>query len=448
RSSVYGRFAVLPGSPGEALDFACAVMAKARDAKVALTIGVAQGPILPTTDALGGNIAGIAINQAARLAFLDSAHCFIAVEAPVAQQAFDDRTRPDWSFNPPIPQPPENRKVKQTELSFRSIKEISPEPPVSPADAPHELGARSENACVINVDIVKYSQNDLREMVVVAFRLLHEGLTHANQSTGGNPAPRGRYYAPGGDGGVFVYRDGEGGGLSEAWSFIKSLWDECRDSVAIRIGVAFQSVVLIDNEYPVGKGVLVADKLSAEAQIDAICSDREFWEHDLIKPKRRSWQQTEHLAESGVMAYLVSDRCTPVVPKPIEVQQWVEKHRQRIEETLLGFCDTALLREIFEALHPNEPTEGDQGKLARRVASTLTSEPGLQRNGPIGHLNALRRRWTVSQRTLEMERLRLVLDYTLPIRIHRATARDIVRQWRAGAKIIVGTATAWGASPS
>src|SRR4051812_37571702 len=79
-SSVYGRFWVVPESVREALRCAEAVLDAAAAGGVRLGVGVTVGRIEVTEDLLERNVAGMAINQAARLAFLDENEGRIAVD--------------------------------------------------------------------------------------------------------------------------------------------------------------------------------------------------------------------------------------------------------------------------------------------------------------------------------------------------------------------------------
>src|SRR5262245_9522661 len=69
-SSVYGRFWVVPRSVRQALGCAQAVLEAAAAGGVPLGVGVTVGRIELTADLLEQNVAGMAINHAARLAFL------------------------------------------------------------------------------------------------------------------------------------------------------------------------------------------------------------------------------------------------------------------------------------------------------------------------------------------------------------------------------------------
>jgi hypothetical protein len=71
----------------EALRCAESVLEAAAAAGVGLGIGVTVGPIEPTRDLLEDNVAGIAINQAARLAFLEGNDGCIAVDEEVVRLA-------------------------------------------------------------------------------------------------------------------------------------------------------------------------------------------------------------------------------------------------------------------------------------------------------------------------------------------------------------------------
>jgi hypothetical protein len=120
-SSVYGRFWILPNSVRQALRCAETVLSSAAAAGVGLGIGITVGRIEAVQDLVEDNVAGMAINHTARLAFLEGNEGRIAVDEEVVEDATDAGPFTAASFSNP-----QFGKVKQTELHYRWLERPSP----------------------------------------------------------------------------------------------------------------------------------------------------------------------------------------------------------------------------------------------------------------------------------------------------------------------------------
>ena len=123
-SSVYGRFWVVQRSVRLALGCAESILEAAAAAGVGLGIGVTVGRIEVTQDLLEENVAGMAINHAARLAFLEGNEGRIAVDDEVIGDAVDAGPFTVASFSSL-----QAGKVKRTELRYRWLERPSPPSP-------------------------------------------------------------------------------------------------------------------------------------------------------------------------------------------------------------------------------------------------------------------------------------------------------------------------------
>jgi hypothetical protein len=275
-SSVYGRFWVVPKSVREALRCAEAVLEAAAAAGVGLGIGVTVGRIEVTQDLLEENVAGLAINHAARLAFLDGNEGRIAVDEEVVGLAVDAGPFTDESFSDP-----QTGKVKRTELSYRWLERPCPSVTVAPSSHVSDTLAQ-----VVVYDIVRFSEMSQRDLVRSVEDLRHavrRSLESAGLARWGDGD--GLWYAPAGDGGVVVFGPQRG---RAAWSFAQALLAHTADRVPVRLGIATGIVVVVDKNLPVGKGVLRADRLSGLAEVGQPCVSQQFW-RSLDEHEREDW---------------------------------------------------------------------------------------------------------------------------------------------------------------
>jgi class 3 adenylate cyclase len=264
-SSVYGRFWVVPRSVREVLRCAEAVLEAAAAGGVRLGVGITVGRIEVTQDLLEENLAGMAINHAARLAFLDGNEGCIAVDEEVVGDATDAGPFTAASFSSP-----QAGKVKRTELRYRWLERPSP----SIAEVPSSQ-VSDTLAQVVVYDIVRFSEMPQRDLVRAVEDLRH-AVRRSLESAGLVRWTDGDdlWYAPAGDGGVVVFGPERGRAV---WSFVQALLAHTADRVPVRVGIASGIVVVVGENLPVGKGVLRADRLSGLAEVGQPCVSQRFW---------------------------------------------------------------------------------------------------------------------------------------------------------------------------
>ncbi|HEX8199144.1 MAG TPA: hypothetical protein VF590_01560 [Isosphaeraceae bacterium] len=278
-SSVYGRFWVVPRSVRQALRCAESVLESAAVVGVGLGMGITVGRIEVTQDLLEENVAGMAINHAARLAFLDENEGRIAVDDVVVDDAVEAGPFTIKSFSSP-----QSGKVKRTELLYRWLERPSPALAEAPSSDVSETLAQ-----VVVYDIVRFSEMSQRDLVRSVEDLRHavrRSLESAGLAkwTDGD----GLWYAPAGDGGVVVFGPERG---RAAWSFAQALLAHTADRVPVRLGIASGIVVVVDANRPVGKGVLRADRLSGLAEVGQPCVSQRFW-RSLDDHEKEDWLST------------------------------------------------------------------------------------------------------------------------------------------------------------
>jgi class 3 adenylate cyclase len=265
-SSVYGRFWVVPRSVREALRWAEAVRQCAATGGVQLGMGVTVGRIEVTEDLLKQNVAGMAINHAARLAFLDGNDGRIAVD----EEVVSDATDAGQPYTSDAFSTIQSGKVKRTELHYHWLERPAPAVATAPSSQVPETLAQ-----VVVYDIARFSEKPQRDLVSSVEDLRH-AVRRSLESTGLArwTDAGGLWYAPAGDGGVIVFGPERS---RAAWSFAQALLAHTADRVPIRIGIASGIVVVVDKNLPVGKGVLQADRLSGLAEVGQPCVSKRFW---------------------------------------------------------------------------------------------------------------------------------------------------------------------------
>jgi len=127
--SPYGGAVVVLDRVGVALDIAEHLLEAAASRGVRLAIGLHEGPVLDTWDVVKHNLAGSAINYAARLAGLLQAEGTAVASVELVKEAGRARSRTRGRFGAV-----EHDKVKDTPLAFRRFdtrQEVSAAPPPS-----------------------------------------------------------------------------------------------------------------------------------------------------------------------------------------------------------------------------------------------------------------------------------------------------------------------------
>jgi class 3 adenylate cyclase len=277
-SSVYGRFLCFPHSV-PALNTACRVLDQAASQGVRLSIGIDAGR-LETVDDLGAkNVIGAPINLAARLAARENAEGAITLTPDVYSAAIQHE-----GFTKDCFEGPWDGKVKRTGFQYYLLKHTAPNigrlVPLADScqDAAHVVVYDIAGFSGKNPDEQWQAVTKLRRPIISILVNLGADARIKNQQL---------WYAPGGDGGVLVFAP-ENGGDEAAWLFARELVRLCREGVEIRVGIATGSVVVIEDQLPVGSAVLLADKLCGYPPSWGICVNRPFWSG--LASARSGWQ--------------------------------------------------------------------------------------------------------------------------------------------------------------
>jgi hypothetical protein len=288
-SSVYGRLLVISWHISAALDVARSIRTRAQEGGVRLAIGIASGRVVQTHDVPGENVAGVAINRAARLAHLDGGEGQIAVE----EDAVSDALKSAREYATRFGREPLQGRVKNTELEYRwlqveqeNLKEVRKR-----TRAPNPTSAH-----VVVYDIAGFSKMHIEELRK-AVGHMQDAVHGAFHSVGVDDArkPGDRFwYAPAGDGGVVVFRQFE-----VAWAFAKEFQHRAEGNVEARVGVATGNVVVVD-DLPVGSAIMEADGLSGLPASGGICVSDRFWEQ-LGSTDRKGWTAEPHATHSKAL---------------------------------------------------------------------------------------------------------------------------------------------------
>lgn len=289
-SSVYGRIFCMK-NPVPALEAAIQVLDETARGGVRLAIGITVGSLEEVQDFEKPNRIGKALNLAARLAADKKADGKIHVEKG-AYADIQSARFPETSFGEPV-----NGKVKATEFGYRPLMHS---PRVYGA-APHAGKYPTFVAHAIVCDVAGFSGKNLDDQWE-AFMILREKVIATLGRDGVRRARANQlWYSPGGDGGVLVFSEADEGGEA-AFAFAQRLAEACRDKVAVRVGIATGSVVVIAGNLPVGSGILRADRLSAYPGNWQMCVNTAFWE-DRTDRDKKQWRSEKH--ESDDDAHLL-----------------------------------------------------------------------------------------------------------------------------------------------
>ncbi len=277
-SSVYGRFALVPGRVTLALELAKTILKDSARKGVKLAVGIAGGRVESTQDLLEDNVAGVVVNRAARLAHLPDGNGKIVVEKHAALDAINAMSKYETAFTPE-----QESQVKKTNLFYRWFSTE----PVAPGNLHYKRpSSHTESVHVVVYDIVEFSALNLTGLRLIVGKL-RVCVSEALRALGVSD-PRqadGRFwYAPAGDGGVIVFRGG-----SEAWTFATKLREQAvANDLPIRIGIATGQAVVLQG-LPVGRGIFEADAISALPPKGDIAASDRFWNETLEASERQGW---------------------------------------------------------------------------------------------------------------------------------------------------------------
>jgi class 3 adenylate cyclase len=455
-SSVYGRFWLVPASVEDAIECARSVREKAAAAGARLGMGVTLGPLVNTQDVHDTNVAGVAINHAARLAFLDQNTDKIALDVNVAKHAIDNgclKLGTDLGDE-------ECGEVKQTALRYRWLKCAELTFAEMPATA-----VKGTVAHVVVYDIVAFSKMTQREMVnsVEALRRDVEQSRQAAAGLADWADTNGLWYAPAGDGGVVVFGPERN---RVAWSFAKELLAITTDRLKIRIGIATGQVVVVGKNLPVGKGVLVGDELSGLAEVGRPRVNKEFW--NLLDPhETEAWLTSEvpgkdcfRIQKRPYASHTTGSPFTHNLPKqehaPTSTEPQLDPAPAEVAKTILAkfeklkdsrFVDQKdqnvnLLDHVAKELRAGPPPAGQT--MSAHLATYLTRRPSED------HINGLvYRAYTPLCRNGKRDDARIVgeiVDELLPLCIPRTVLSKAHHQLQEKKAVFLGADDPAGAT--
>lgn len=267
-SSVYGRFAVVPRHAEMAKDIATGTLRTCADFGVALAIGISSGDSEGWHDLRSDNLAGAAINTAARLAFLPGSVGRIAIDEKVYRALVASQVSDHFDG-------PHHGAVKKTSLTYHWIGEpIHSDAEIGHDDSIHPTSATDH---IVVYDIAGYSELPRDGMIRLAEQLtkvVETSLADVGRSSKSNDL----WYQPAGDGGVIVFRSNADGARRVPLNFARHLLVSAeRSQIPIRIGLHEGEVTVLENELPVGIGILQTDHLSTLSPSGGLCISNDFW---------------------------------------------------------------------------------------------------------------------------------------------------------------------------
>lgn len=305
-SSVYGRFLCVLTAQA-AIEMAKRIMDEAARQGVSVAIGIEQGRVGPVRDVGPENLIGPPINLAARLGAMDEAEgCVFATErAKKAVCAAAEDYCP--AFGDGLP-----GKVKCTEFIYHALAHDRP-----PLLALEIGGSTERTVHALVYDVARFSEMDPDEAWEVLIRLRKE-VVAVLRRTGclSGPMADHLWYAPAGDGGVLVFSSEFGG--DRVLDVAERLASVCRQKgLAVRLGLAHGSAVVLDDALPVGSGILRADALSALPATGHICVDRPFWQ-DRTATDTNRWQEKQHYKDANAFLIAPEGMALPIPGERLE----------------------------------------------------------------------------------------------------------------------------------
>ena len=282
-SSVYGRLIIVPRRAQQALDVAKELHEKTAKAGVRLAIGVAGGRVEQTQDLTRNNIAGTVVNIAARLAHLEGGGGRVAVD----EITFEEASRAVARYSKKAFGNLQEGEVKRTKLRYFWLEYHAPLTDHPPLPRHYH---EAETAHIVAYDVVRFSDNEIRDLVQVVEDLNH-AVRRALGAAGGQHLIEGNnlWYAPAGDGGVLVFRADRGSGSRAAWSFANSLLNHTNERISLRVGLTSGPIVVLKGDLPVGSGIMLSDRLCGLAEAGKVCVSRRFWENVLERADKFGW---------------------------------------------------------------------------------------------------------------------------------------------------------------
>ncbi len=258
-TSPYGRVVLVEPSIQEALRVATELLKECAKAGVQLAVGVTYGRVEFTQDLYDHNVAGPVVNRAARLAHLSGGAGRVALDQPAHKWVEDAAVPEQFSVEQ------QHEKVKNMDLEFYWLE--APRPTVGCLEG-------GEQFVPVTSHVVVYDVADFSGQESIELGRTVNDLRRAVSDSLGTLMNRSKY-APAGDGGVVVF-----GKAHDAWTFATKLLRSAKAyTLKIRVGLTTGSVVFVDDNYPVGRGIFEADELSAlpKPRTDCVCVSEHFW---------------------------------------------------------------------------------------------------------------------------------------------------------------------------
>lgn len=280
-----GGFVVVPKRIDVALRLASEISVACAASGVTTAIGVTRGDILQTDDAVEPNVAGRAINRAARIAYHRHAERMIGVEARAAKEAHEVHS--DYKK---VLGPYASITVKKDLLEVSWAQGSEWIQTLMPGAPPPATSYDSQDAHAIVYDIVDYSSLPDDQQVAIGERLTQLVKAAARDAKAHLGHDNWVWYAPTGDGGTVVFDAQQ---RSQSWTFATSLATSAGEAkVPLRIGIDTGQVFLRgERRLPVGRGVFRADHLSSAGKVAPFCIGNAYWLETLGEQERKGWRQ-------------------------------------------------------------------------------------------------------------------------------------------------------------
>jgi tetratricopeptide (TPR) repeat protein len=287
---------------GLALELAAMLIERATASGIRIATGIHTGPLTRVTDVIGHNLAGAALNLAARLAALPEAVGHVAASQALVAAAQKGIEQTRNSFFGELRQ----ARVKRTELELRLLLgERFTQPEQLTAKTVREGYSPQEMHAVV-YDLARFSELDGDQQRAVVEKLaaaVQEAETSLGRDLRADSEMR---YAPAGDSGAVIFSSQL---TAAAWTFASDLYRQAAEhSLDLRIGVATGQMVERPDMVPVGPAVLAADRASAGAESGGLCVTGAFWER--LQPHDRSGWETQ-----AVPVAVDLMQVTPLVPE-------------------------------------------------------------------------------------------------------------------------------------
>jgi tetratricopeptide (TPR) repeat protein len=304
----YGGGLVVLDQVGLALELAAMLIERATAAGIRIATGIHTGPLARVADVIGHNLAGSALNRAARLAALAEAVGHVAASQALVAAAQEGVEQTRNSFFGELRQ----ARVKHTEVEFRLLLGERFTQPEQLTASPVTEEYSSQEMYAVVYDLARFSKLDDDQQRAAVEKLaaaVQEAETTLGRDLRADTEVR---YAPAGDGGAVIFSSRL---TAAAWTFAADLCRQAAEhSLDLRIGVAAGQMVDRPEMVPVGPAVLAADRASAGAESGGLCVTGDFWER--LRPHDRSGWETQ-----AVPVAVDLMQVTPLVPEGAPVPE-------------------------------------------------------------------------------------------------------------------------------